>query len=122
MMTTAANIQLTAHHCFERRSSAFCVAIAALLATTGCDGLEHARKTETTSHILSSIASDVDTLAGEYSRVMRPAEFWVSILIVPDLKERMLWKLNTVTGERTSFGSRGTRRVRQGLLGAEATS
>ncbi len=52
-------------------------------------------------------ASRVDTLPGTYTRVMKPAEFHDSLLIVPDVMERLLWRINMRDGTRSRFGSQG---------------
>lgn len=52
-------------------------------------------------------ASSVDTLPGTYTRVMSPAEFHDSLLIVPDVAERLLWRINLKDGTRDAFGSQG---------------
>ncbi len=49
----------------------------------------------------------VDTLPGTYTRVNRPAEFWDSVLVVPDFGENLLWRIDLVTGAREQIGSRG---------------
>jgi len=52
-------------------------------------------------------AASVDTLPGTYTRVMRPAEFWDSVLVVPDVSERLLWRIDLTTGAREQLGTRG---------------
>jgi hypothetical protein len=52
-------------------------------------------------------AERVDTLPGTYTRVMRPAEFWDSVLVVPDVAERLLWRIDMATGTREELGTRG---------------
>ncbi len=73
----------------------------------GCDRVDSESVVPTDTVRIADWASRIDTLAGEYTRVVRPAEFWDSVLIVPDLAERQLWKVNIATGERELFGSRG---------------
>ncbi len=55
----------------------------------------------------SEWAAAVDTLPGTYTRVMRPAEFWDSVLVVPDLRERVLWRVDMARGTREPLGSQG---------------
>jgi len=52
-------------------------------------------------------AAAVDTLPGTYTRVMRPAEFWDSVLVVPDVRERVLWRVDMARGTREPLGSQG---------------
>ena len=56
---------------------------------------------------LAQWSSRVDTLPGTYTRVMSPAEFHDSLLIVPDVAERLIWRINLKDGTRSAFGSRG---------------
>ncbi len=74
----------------------------------GCDQPAGDRVPDTWSTPIAEWAERIDTLAGEYTRVMNPAEFWDSILIVPDVAENILWKVDATTGDRTLFGSRGS--------------
>ena len=74
----------------------------------GCDQTASERAPSVASKPIADWAVRIDTLAGEYTRVMNPAEFWDSILIVPDVAESRLWKVNVITGERTLFASRGS--------------
>ncbi len=52
-------------------------------------------------------SSRVDTLPGTYTRVMSPAEFHDSLLVVPDIAERLIWRINVNDGTRSAFGSQG---------------
>lgn len=52
-------------------------------------------------------ASRVDTLLGTYTTVAGPAEFHDSLLIVPDIKDRLVWRINLTRGTRAAFGSQG---------------
>ncbi len=52
-------------------------------------------------------AAGVDTLPGTYTRAMYPAEFWDSVLVVPDVGERLLWRIDMVNGTREPLGSQG---------------
>lgn len=52
-------------------------------------------------------AAAVDTLPGTYTRVMRPAEFWDSVLVVPDVRERVPWRVDMARGTREPLGSQG---------------
>jgi hypothetical protein len=49
----------------------------------------------------------VDTLPGEYTRVMSPAEFHDSLLIVPDVADGGVWRVNLQQHSRVPFGSKG---------------
>jgi len=79
----------------------------ATIIVCSCDQPPTKPAVPTDSVPIADWASRIDTLTGEYSRIVRPAEFWDSILIVPGLIEKRLWKLNIATGERALFGSRG---------------
>lgn len=48
-----------------------------------------------------------DTMVGVYTRVMRPAEFFDSVLIVPDFGEGIMWRVGIENGMREVFGRRG---------------
>ncbi len=74
----------------------------------GCDNTAHEEELSNLAVPINAWAADVDTLAGQYSVVMRPAEFWDSVLVVPDLAEGLLWKIDLVTGEKAAFGSLGS--------------
>lgn len=56
---------------------------------------------------MSDWADRVDTLPGTYTRAMYPAEFWDSVLVVPDVGERLLWRIDMAAGTRTTLGSMG---------------
>lgn len=49
----------------------------------------------------------IDTLPGTYTRVMSPAEFHDSLLIVPDVADGAVWRVNLRDGTRIAFGSKG---------------
>jgi hypothetical protein len=52
-------------------------------------------------------ANRVDTLPGTYTRVVQPMEFHDSLLIVPDMGEKLVWRINVRAGSREPFGSQG---------------
>lgn len=52
-------------------------------------------------------ADTIDTLPGTYTLVMKPAEYWDSVLIVPDMREQIFWRVNMATGARDTLGRRG---------------
>jgi hypothetical protein len=77
-----------------------------LVAGVGCGGeLDSTPPVPTTP--LFAWASRVDTLPGEYSRVVRAAEFHDSLLVFGDLREQLLWRVNLRTGARDTIGRRG---------------
>ncbi len=73
----------------------------------GCGGPSAGAADHAHSVSLSSWTTRVDTIAGDNTRVMRPAEFWDSVLIVPDVGERRLWRVSLESGDRQPFGSLG---------------
>ncbi len=81
--------------------------IVATIIVCSCDQPPTKPAVPTDTVRIADWASRIDTLTGEYTRVIRPAEFWDSVLIVPDVAENLLWKVNIATGEREPFGSRG---------------
>ncbi len=85
------------------------VVLVALLACLqiGCDESSARAENDAHSVSLSSWATRVDTIAGEYTRVIRPAEFWDSVLVIPDVGERRLWRVSLKSGDRQPFGSLG---------------
>lgn len=52
-------------------------------------------------------ADTVDTLPGTYTRVMKPVEYWDTVLVVPDVREQFLWRIVMTTGARDTLGRRG---------------
>lgn len=52
-------------------------------------------------------AAHVDTLPGTYTRVVSPSQFHDSLLIVPDLEERLLWRIHLGERTREPFASKG---------------
>lgn len=52
-------------------------------------------------------ASGVDTIPGEYTRVVRVAEMADSTLVFGDAMERQLWRVNAKAGTREVLGRRG---------------
>lgn len=96
------------HFRLPRRALSSMSLLALSACTFACNRGEGEEQLPEATVSITSWASRADTLPGEYSRVVRPAEFWDSILIVPDVRERLLWKVDLVTGERWPFGSRGS--------------
>ncbi|MCC6243911.1 MAG: hypothetical protein IT353_13795 [Gemmatimonadaceae bacterium] len=56
---------------------------------------------------VSAWSATVDTLPGTYTRVMSPAEFRDSLLIVPDVADGVVWRVNVRQHSRVAFGSKG---------------
>jgi hypothetical protein len=56
---------------------------------------------------VSAWSGGVDTLSGTYTRVMSPAEFHDSLLVVPDVADGAVWRVNLRQGTRIAFGSKG---------------
>lgn len=52
-------------------------------------------------------AERVDTLAGTYSMLDTPIEFGDSIVVVVDVRERTVYKINLRSSEQTQLGSKG---------------
>jgi hypothetical protein len=88
------------------RVRVLCV-LSALIASSACERAVSEESAPTAALPITAWAERIDTLPGEYTRVMRPTEFWDSVLIVPDVGEQLMWKVDRVSGERSPFGSRG---------------
>lgn len=56
---------------------------------------------------LFEAASRVDTLPGEYTRVVRAAEFHDSLLVLADVQEQAIWRVHLRSGAREAIGRRG---------------
>lgn len=56
---------------------------------------------------LFDAASRIDTLPGEYTRVVRAAEFHDSLLVLGDVQEQVIWRVQLRSGARDPIGRRG---------------
>lgn len=82
-------------------------ALAVPLALGGLSCSEPARSDLSQPLSVAEWSGGVDTLPGTYTRVMSPAEFHDSLLVVPDVADGTLWRLNTLRGSRVAFASKG---------------
>lgn len=53
-------------------------------------------------------AAGVDTLPGTYTMLSSPIDYWDSVLVVADVREQLLWRIQLDGGARDSLGSRGS--------------
>lgn len=95
-----------AYDVVRRRQVPAALLVLVLVAGVGCAGESDSTPPVPTTSLFAW-ARRVDTLPGEYSRVVRAAEFHDSLLVFGDLREQLLWRVNLRTGARDTIGRRG---------------